>query len=135
MARQRRTEAGPEVGNLEHDNTTNAPVHEQLKALIGRIENVNDEIADLQADRKAIFDEAKSFGLDPKIMRIIIRRRAMEAAKRFEQDALVHVYAKAVGDDSPADADDDGEVVAEFRGTIRKDADGNIIDEGMRRTK
>ena len=96
----------PRKGNLEHDNTTNAPVHEQLKALIERIETVNEGIGELQADRKEIFDEAKSFGLDPKIMRIIIRRRAMEKSKRDEQDALVHVYSKATGTPSPADAED-----------------------------
>lgn len=94
-------------GNLEHDNTSNAPVHDQLKALIERIETVNERIAEEQADRKSIFDEAKAFGLDPKIMRIIIRRRAMEKAKRDEQDVLVHVYSKATGTPSPADAEAD----------------------------
>ena len=92
-------------GNLEHDTTTNAPVHDQLKALIERIEAVNEELGALQDDRKEIFAEAKAFGLDPKIMRIIIRRRAMEKSKRDEQDALVHVYSKATGTPSPADAE------------------------------
>lgn len=108
MARRpRRTEAGPEVGNLEHDNTTNALIHAQLKALIERVETVNARIADEQEDRKQVFLEAKAFGLDPKIMRIIIRRRAMEAAKRLELDTMTHLYAKAIGDDSPADSDDE----------------------------
>ena len=92
-------------GNLEHDTTTNAPVHDQLKALIERVESVNEDIGALQDDRKEIFAEAKAFGLDPKIMRIIIRRRAMEKSKRDEQDALVHVYSKATGTPSPADAE------------------------------
>src|ERR1035437_6867882 len=85
-----------------------APVaHAQLRSLIERIENVNSEIGTLQDDRKEIFGGAKDFGLDPKIMRIIIRRRAMDKSKRDEQDALVHVYSKAVGTPSPADAEDD----------------------------
>jgi uncharacterized protein (UPF0335 family) len=108
MVRQRRTDAGPNVGNLEHDNTTNdAPVHQQLKALIERVEEVNSRIADEQEDRKQVFLEAKAFGLNPAIMRIIIRRRAMEKSKRDEQDALVHVYSKATGTPSPADAEAD----------------------------
>lgn len=94
-------------GNLEHDNTTNAPPHSQLKALIERIERMNEEIGALQDDRKEIFAEAKAFGLDPKIMRIIIRRRAMDKLTRDTQDALVHVYSKATGTPSPADADTD----------------------------
>jgi len=93
-------------GNLEHDATTNAPPHTQLKALIERVESVNEDIAALTDDRKEIFAEAKAFGLNPKIMRIIIRRRAMEKVKRDEQDALVHVYSKATGTPSPADADE-----------------------------
>lgn len=106
MARPRRTEAAPGVGNLEHDNTTNAaPGAGQLKALVERIERVNEEIGALQEDRKEIFAEAKAFGLDPKIVRILIRRRAMEQSKRDEQDALVHVYSRAVGTPSPADAE------------------------------
>lgn len=100
--------AGKAKGDLEHDATTNvAPAHGQLRALVERIERVNEEIGALQDDRKEIFGEAKAFGLDPKIMRIIIRRRAMEKAKRDEQDALVHVYSKALGDASPADAETD----------------------------
>ena len=84
-----------------------APVaHAQLRALVHRIEAMNEEIAAAQADRKEIFDEAKMFGLDPKIMRIIIRRRAMEKHKRDEQDALVHVYSKATGTPSPSDAEE-----------------------------
>lgn len=94
-------------GNLEHDNTTNAPVHAQLKALIERIESVNEEIGTLQDDRKEIYAEAKAFGLDPKIMRIIVRRRAMDKPTRDTQDALVHVYSKATGTPSPADAEAD----------------------------
>ena len=52
----------PRKGNLEHDNTTNAPPHAQLKALIERIERMNEEIGALQDDRKDIFAEAKAFG-------------------------------------------------------------------------
>jgi uncharacterized protein (UPF0335 family) len=88
-----------------------APVaHAQLRSLIERIENVNEEIGTLQEDRKEVFAEAKAFGLNPKIMRIIIRRRAMEKSKRDEQDALVHVYSKAVGTPSPADAEDEDDI-------------------------
>ena len=81
-------------------------VHAQLKALVERIERINGELAALTDDRKEVFAEAKLFGLDPKIMRIIIRRRAMEKQKRDEQDALVHVYSKATGTPSPADVDE-----------------------------
>lgn len=100
--------AGRKKGDLEHDAGTNqSPATGQLRAIIQRIERVSEEISVLQEDRKEIYAEAKAFGLDPKIIRIIVRRRAMDKAKRDEQDALVHLYSKAIGESSPADAEDD----------------------------
>lgn len=111
----------------------------QLKALIERIETQNERVADERADLKEIYAEVKAQGYSPKIVRKLVARRAMEKAKRDEEDALLHTYSKAVGTPSPADFDDDDEyettVVAEFRGVIRKDEDGNVIDEGMQRTR
>jgi uncharacterized protein (UPF0335 family) len=37
----------------------------------------------------------------------MVQRRAMDKAKRDEEDTLLHLYSKAVGDSSPADAEDD----------------------------
>lgn len=90
---------------MDGGENSSAVAHAQLRQMIERIERVNEELGVLQEDRKEIFAEAKAFGLDPKIMRIIIRRRAMDKAKRDEQDALVHVYSVATGTPSPADAD------------------------------
>lgn len=107
MVNRRRREAGPEVGNLEHDNTTNAPAGGQLKAIIERIENLQDDKRAISEDISQVFAESKGAGFDNKIVRIILKRRAMDASARKEQDALVHVYATAIGDDSPADNDED----------------------------
>ena len=84
-------------GNLEHDNTTNAPVHDQLKALITRIESVNEEIGALQDDRKEIFAEAKAFGLDLVPLRQVIALRRIDEAKRLEAEALLDTYKRGVG--------------------------------------
>ena len=69
----------------------------QLKSLVERIENVNSEIKDLQADRKQIMDEAKGLGFDPKIIRILIRERQMDESERAERDMLIETYAAALG--------------------------------------
>lgn len=105
--RPRRTEAGPDVGNLEHDNTTNVPAGDRLKSIIERVENLQDEKRAISGDIAQVFAESKGLGFDNKIVRIILKRRAMDKAERDEQDALVHTYAKAIGDDSPADSDED----------------------------
>jgi uncharacterized protein (UPF0335 family) len=77
----------------------------RLREHMEKIEKLAAEKADIQSDIKDIFTVAKGEGFDPKIMRIIIRRRAMDAAVRMEQDALVDTYSRAVGTPSPADAE------------------------------
>lgn len=76
-----------------------------LKSFIERIERLESEKAEIGADVKEVYAEAKSSGLDPKIMRIIVRRRKMDAAVRQEQDALVDTYSAALG--MLPDEDDD----------------------------
>src|SRR5690348_17141034 len=68
-----------------------------LKSFIERIEAVTDDKDDLSADIREIYAEAKATGFNPKIMRIIIRRRKMAKAEREEQDALVDTYSAALG--------------------------------------
>jgi len=68
-----------------------------LKSFIDRIENLAEEKQAIADDIKEVFAEAKGTGFDPKIMRIIIRRRKMDAAEREEQDALVDTYSAALG--------------------------------------
>lgn len=68
-----------------------------LKSFIERIETLNNDKSAVSGDIREVFAEAKGSGFDPKIMRIIIRRRAMDAAYRNEQDALVDTYSAALG--------------------------------------
>ncbi len=68
-----------------------------LKSFIDRIETMNEEKKAISDDIREIFAEAKFSGFDPKIMRIIIRRRKMDKAERDEQDALVDTYSAALG--------------------------------------
>lgn len=96
-------------GNLEHDTTTNAPAGGQLRSILERVERLQGEKKAISDDIKDVFAESKGHGFDNKIVRILLKRRAMEKHVRDEQDAMVHLYAKAVGDDSPADAGDDDE--------------------------
>lgn len=72
-------------------------VNNQLEQFIRRIERLNEEKANIQADIKDVFGEAKATGFDPKIMRLVIRLRAMEDHERQEQEALLDTYRKACG--------------------------------------
>lgn len=75
-------------------NSINSP---ELQQYIERIEKLNDEIGDIQDDRKDVFAEAKAQGYDPKIMRKVIAYRKMQKEARDEERALVDTYLNALG--------------------------------------
>lgn len=64
----------------------------RLVSFIQRIERLNEEKKTLGADIREVFSEAKSGGFDVKILRQVIKRRAMDRADLEEQDALLAVY-------------------------------------------
>jgi hypothetical protein len=76
-----------------------------LKGFIERIERLNEEKKDIASDTRDVYAEAKGNGFDPKIMRIILKRRAMDKAEREEQDALVATYARSLGEPVPEEDD------------------------------
>lgn len=71
---------------------------EKLKSAITRIERLEDEKKALMADIKEVYDEAKSFGLDVKILRQVVRLRKIEAHDRAEQEAILELYLDALGE-------------------------------------
>jgi len=71
---------------------------DQLKALIQRIEKLEDEKRTLGEDIKEVYAEAKGNGFDTKIIRKVVRIRKQDRAKRQEEEALVDLYLSAVGE-------------------------------------
>lgn len=69
----------------------------QLKELVERIENLLEEAAAVKEGVKEILEEAKGVGYTPKIIRRVVKLRAMDKAKRQEEEALLAVYCKALG--------------------------------------
>ena len=70
---------------------------EQLSQFIERIERLEEEKRALMADIKDVYSEAKAIGFEPKIMRQIVRMRAMDRDLLSEQDALLDTYRDALG--------------------------------------
>ena len=69
----------------------------QLQAFIQRIERLNKEKADLQADIREVFREAKGQGFDAKVMRKLIAERKLDPLTRREMAELLDLYRKALG--------------------------------------
>lgn len=71
----------------------------QLRSFVERIERLDSEIKDLNADKASVYQEAKSCGFDMKAMREVIRVRRMEDYKRIEHEEIVGLYREALGMD------------------------------------
>ena len=69
----------------------------QLRALIERIERLEEEKKTLADDIKDVYAEAKGNGFDTKVLRTIIRLRKQDRAEREEHEALLDLYMTALG--------------------------------------
>jgi uncharacterized protein (UPF0335 family) len=69
----------------------------QLKAIVERIERMNEEKQAVADDIKEIYTEAKGAGFDIKTLRAIVKIRKQDKAKREEQEALLETYLHALG--------------------------------------
>jgi uncharacterized protein (UPF0335 family) len=69
----------------------------QLRAFIERIERMEEEKAAIASDIKEIYAEAKGNGFDTKILRKLVALRKMDANEAKEAQALLALYADALG--------------------------------------
>ena len=70
---------------------------DQLRQYIERIERLEEEKRALMADIRDIYAEAKATGFEPKVMRQIVKIRAMDRDLLAEQDMLLSTYRNALG--------------------------------------
>lgn len=73
--------------------------NEQLRLFIERIERMEEEKKGVADDIRDTYNEAKSQGYDPKIMRQIVRLRKLPINDRKEMEAILEVYKSALGID------------------------------------
>ena len=70
---------------------------EHLRQYLERIERLEEEKANLAADIKDVFAEAKGNGFDVKTMRQVLKIRKMDKNERDEQETLLDLYLSALG--------------------------------------
>ena len=70
---------------------------DQLRSFIERVERLEEEKANIAADIREVFAEAKGTGFDIKAMRGIIKLRKMEASERDEQEHMLDLYRRVLG--------------------------------------
>ena len=69
----------------------------QLKALVERIERLEEEKKSIAGDIKEVYAEAKANGFDTKVLRKVISLRRKDAAERQEEEAILDLYLEALG--------------------------------------
>ena len=70
---------------------------DQLKAIIERIERLEEEKKTISDDIRDVYAEAKGNGYDVKALRTIIRLRKQDKAERQEHEAILETYMHALG--------------------------------------
>ena len=77
-------------------NATDTVAADQLKAVIERIERLEEEKAAIAGDIKEVYAEAKGNGFDTKVLRKIVAIRKQDRNERMEQEALMEIYLEAI---------------------------------------
>lgn len=84
------------IGHNSGDTAQSVAVG-QLRSFIERYERLEEEKKTIADDQKEVMAEAKGSGFDTKAMRTIIKMRKKEAHERQEEEAMVQLYADALG--------------------------------------
>ena len=70
---------------------------DQLKAIIERIERLEEEKKTISDDIRDVYAEAKGNGFDVKALRTIVRLRKQDANERAEEETILETYMLALG--------------------------------------
>ena len=70
---------------------------DQLKAIIERIERLEEEKKATSDDIKDVYAEAKGNGFDTKALRTIVKMRKQDVDERREQEEVLETYMHALG--------------------------------------
>ena len=70
---------------------------DQLKAIIERIERLEEEKKTISDDIRDVYAEAKGNGFEVKALRTIVRMRKQDADERREHETILETYLHALG--------------------------------------
>ena len=79
------------------EKAATAFARDQLKAVIERIERLEEEKKATSDDIRDVYAEAKGNGFDVKALRTIVRLRKLDTDERREQEAVLETYMHALG--------------------------------------
>jgi len=95
-------------------------VDDQLRAIVERIERIEEEIEELNEGKREIFFEAKGNGFDVKIIRQVIKIRKQNQEERDEQETLLEAYLQAIQNLPPVSKATGRRTASESNGSRRR---------------
>ena len=82
---------------MEDDFSTTTVSAGQLRAIIERIERLEEEKREVSEQIKEVYAEAKGNGFDAKTLRKIVALRKKKPEERSEEEAMLELYMNALG--------------------------------------
>jgi len=87
----------PATAAAATEETAHRFAKDQLKAIIERIERLEEEKKTTSDDIRDVYAEAKGTGFDIKALRTIVRMRKQDTDERREEQAVLEMYMNALG--------------------------------------
>ena len=87
----------PSTAAAEKDQPATRFAKDQLKAIVERIEKLEEEKKASSDDIRDVYAEAKGNGFDPKALRSSVRMRKLDSDERREQQEVLETYMHALG--------------------------------------
>ena len=87
----------PSTAAAEKDQPATRFAKDQLKAIVERIEKLEEEKKATSDDIRDVYAEAKGNGFDASALRSIVRMRKLDSDERREQQEVLETYMHALG--------------------------------------
>jgi uncharacterized protein (UPF0335 family) len=87
----------PATAAVQPDKPATRFAKDQLKAVIERIERLEEEKKATSDDIREVYAEAKGNGFDVRALRSIVRMRKLDTDERREQQEVLETYMHALG--------------------------------------
>jgi uncharacterized protein (UPF0335 family) len=91
------TATAADVKDKRKDGPSARFAKDQLKAIVERIEHLEEEKKAISGDIRDVYAEAKGNGYDVTALRTVIRLRKQDKNERAEQEAVLETYLHALG--------------------------------------
>ncbi len=81
----------------DDEQTAHRFAKDQLKAIVERVERLEEDKKAISDDIRDVYAEAKGNGFDVKSLRVVVRLRKEDVNERKEHEAILETYLHALG--------------------------------------